>query len=121
MCYTVSMRWLILSVLLISNLALADEFGSGERLAQPPTVILAEIWHYNAKTPVYQVDIEHADDAAELQAAAAAVASVRPEFREFDAKFQQVIGNYVAARQDTGQRTRIYILRTIVADWLITS
>ena len=112
-------KWLILFVF-ITTLAQA-ELGSGDYLAQPPRIVTTEIWHYNQLTPVYQIDIEHAGNDAVLTAAEAAVASVRPEFKKFTEQFAQAVDHYVIGRQETGTRTTIYIRRSIIADWLITS
>jgi hypothetical protein len=114
------MRWLILLVLLTPNLAQAES-GSGEHVARPFQVVLAEAWLYNHAVPVYQVTVEHAVEHAELRAAEAAVASVRTEFTNFTSQFVQAIDHYVIGRTDSGTHTTIYIRRSIVADWLITS
>jgi hypothetical protein len=113
------MKWLIISLIAVANLAQAE--SSGESVARPPTVILTEAWLYNIQVPVYQVNIANAGESAVLQAAQAAVASVRPEFKNFGADFVRGLDHYVVARQDSGSHTTIYILRTIVADWLIMS
>jgi hypothetical protein len=111
-------RWSILSLVFVANLAWADT-GSGDQLAHPPTVILSEIWLYNQVTPVYQVNIEHAGETAVLQAVQAAIASVHPEFTTLTPSLAAAAENYVVARTDLGTRTTIYIRRTIIADWLI--
>ena len=114
------MKRLILSCLLITNVAQAD-MGSGEQLAQPFAVVLAQTWLYNQAVPVYQVTIEHAGEHAELQAAQAAVASVRTEFTNFNKQFVQALDHYIVGRTESGTRTTILIRRSIIADWLITS
>jgi hypothetical protein len=124
------MRWPVILLLLASaaqanpsidpNLAQMP-LGSGEHIAKPFQVILTQQWLYNQPVPVYQITIEHAGEHAELRAAEAAVASVRPEFKNFTTDFAQHISHYVAGRDDTGTRTVIYIRRSIVAAWLITS
>jgi hypothetical protein len=114
------MKWLILFLFVVADLAMA-EMGSGEHIAHPPQIVLAEVWLYNNPVPVYRIDIEHAGEFAELQAAEAAVTSVRPEFKTFTAEFQKSLDYYVVGRQDSGLHTIIYIRRNIVADWLITS
>lgn len=117
------MRQLFISFLIVcsANSWANPDSGSGEQLAHPPTVVLAEIWHYNQRVPVYRVDIKHAGESAELHAAEATVANLYPGFRRFGPGFEKNINLYVVARQDTGTHTTIYISRTIVADWLITS
>ena len=114
------MKWLILLVLLVANVAHAD-IGSGERLAQPFAVVLAQAWLYNQAVPVYQVTVENAGEHAELQAAQAAVASVRSEFTNFNKQFVQALDYYIVGRTESGTRTTILIRRSIVADWLIAS
>ena len=113
------MRWSIIFLLVLSNSAQA--IGSGEVLAYPPIVVLSERWLHNHAVPVYQVTLRHAGEHAELQAAEAALSSVRPEFRQFSTAMINSIDNYVIDRQQQGSVTIIYIRRSIVADWLITS
>ena len=113
------MRWLILSWLLVANVAHAE--GAGEHLAQPFTVLITQRWLYNLAVPVYQVSLEHADEHSHLRAAEAAVASVRPEFRKFSAAMINTIDLYVTDQEQQGSVTVIYIRRSIIADWLITS
>lgn len=113
------MKWLIISLLLVANLAHAE--GSGDIVARPFSVVLAEQWLYNQAVPVYQVTVEHAGESAVLQAAAAALSSVRPEFQQFSSAMINSIDNYVVGQHEQGSVTIIYIRRSIVADWLITS
>ena len=117
------MRHVLITFLLVCsfNSCAESDFGAGEQLAHAPTVVLTEVWHYNNKVPVYQVDLEHAGDTAELRAAEATVARLYPEFKTFSPDFAQHIHLYVVARTDSGTHTRIYITRSIIADWLISS
>jgi hypothetical protein len=114
------MRWIFILLLFITTTALA-ETGSGERLAQPPVIVLTQAWLYNQPVPVYQVTVEHAGEHAELQAAEAAVASVHNEFKNFSTQFVQALNHYIVGRTDQGNQTTIYIHRSIIADWLIMS
>ena len=113
------MKWLLVFLLTVANLARAD--GSGDIVARPFSVVLAEQWLYNQAVPVYQVTVEHAGEHAELRAAEAAVGSVRPEFQQFSSAMINSIDNYVVGRREQGSVTIIYIRRSIIADWLITS
>lgn len=115
------MRQLIISFFIVLSFNAKAGDGSGDQLAHPPTVIVAEIWHYNQSTPVYQVDLEHADSDSARLAVEAAIASVRPEFKSLTPALVNSLSNYIVREQHTGTHSRYYIHRSVVADWLIMS
>jgi hypothetical protein len=107
-------------VLLFAISTTATAAGSGDSLAQPPSVAqVSTRWVWMQGQAAYEVQVINPDRHAVAVAATAVMRHVQPQFQGFSTRQQSILNLYVLGQHATDSIQTIYILRNIEADWLI--